>query len=305
LQALESGHTSDWLKGIVTPVVTPFDDEENVDEEALRTVVNFLVRKNVHVLFALGGTSEFYKLSLDERKRVIDIVVDEAHGRKPVIAGCHANATKLSIELAKHSKDAGASGIVILQPYFSRLSDENLLRHYKDINDTVKIPLVIYSETGMVNEPSVEVMDKIADLSNTIGIKLSTYDMERFQRAIRTFGHKINVLAGVEDTMVPGLLAGAVGGVMMASNVAPEYWVKVYELYQHGKVHEAMKMQSEFLQTFFPLGFKYGFHEVLKEGLAIRGVNAGRARRPGSSTLSSAQHREVQKALSDLSLLAT
>lgn len=277
------GRKVDWLKGVVVPVCTPFDDSEDVDEDALRGLVDFLIDKKVNCLFPLGGTSEFYRLSLEERKKIIEIVVDQANGRVPVLPGAHTLSTKLSIEIAKYAEDAGADAVTVLQPYFDKTPKDRLFQHYSDICEAVGIPVMLYAEQGVVNEPSLELISKIADLDDVIGIKLSTSDICRFQRGLELFGHKIAVLVGIEEVFVPGLVVGGAGGIIGNSNFCPEYWAEMYDRFLKGDVKGALELQNKFSRSTHDLIDRYGYHEVIKEALNLRGIRVGRPRRPGGA----------------------
>lgn len=291
-----------WLKGVVVPVATPFNNKEDVDAQALRGLVDFLIEKDVNCLFPLGGTSEFYRLSLNERRKAIDTIIDQANGRVPVMPGVHTLSTKLSIEMAEYAKNAGANAVVILQPYFDELSEEQLFQHYRDICEAVDIPVMLYAEQGVVNEPSLELISKLVELENVIGIKLSTCDICRFQRGVEMFGDKIAVLAGIEDVFIPGLMSGGVGGVIGTANFCPEYWVEMYNLFLKDEVREAIELQKRFSRVTYDLISEYGYHEVIKEALNLRGVKVGRTRRPGV-TLTMETREKIKEMLIELGLI--
>jgi len=279
------------LKGVIVPVITPFEKDEALDEDSLRKVVDFLIESKVNCLFPLGATSEFYRLTQEEKKKVIDVVVDQANGKIPVMPGCHSLATKLSIELARYAKDAGANGICLLQPYgMDTLSEDALFGHFKDVSDAVDLPVMLYSEMGVVNEPSLELVDKLANLSNIMGIKLSTFDMFRTQRGIKLFGDRIAVCTGIESVYLFGLMAGAAGGTLGTANMIPEFWVKMFDLFSKGSVREALDMHNRLTMKIDEILMKYGFGETIREALKIRGIPAGRARRPGKLFPSSARN---------------
>jgi len=285
------GNKEEWLKGVMVPVATPFSDDENVNEEALIRLVDFLIEKGVNCLFPLGGTGEFYRLSLEERKRIIDIVIDQANGRVPVLPGAHTLSTKLSIELAEYAKNAGANAIIVLQPYFGKLSEVQLFQHYKDICESVDLPVMLYANQGVVNEPSLELISKLADLDNVIGIKMGTCNMCWLERGVELFGDKISVLVGMEELFVPGLIIGAVGGVIGTSNFCPEYWVNMYNLFLKGDIQGAIELQKKYSRLSYDLINKYGYHEVIKEALNLRGIKVGSTRRPGVTLTDEAREK--------------
>lgn len=295
-------HKVKWLKGVVVSLLTPFDGDENVDEKRMRGLVDFLIEKGVNCLFPLSSTGEFYKQSLEERKRVIDITIDQANSRVPVLPGCHTLSTKLSIELAQHAKNTGADAVVLLHPYGSfRLSEDLLFKHYQAVSEAVDIPIAVYTEEGFTNDMSIELIDRIADLDNVIGIKLSTANMARFQRGVQQFGKKIAILTGIETVYVTTLSLGGVGGFLGTANMIPEYWVKTYDLFTKGLIKEAQEMQKKFVHMAHALIRKYGYSETVKEALNIRGVPVGRTRRP-SRPITAEARRDISNFLTKLGI---
>jgi dihydrodipicolinate synthase/N-acetylneuraminate lyase len=283
------GRKVDWLRGVIVPVITPFEKNEEVDYESLRSVVDFLIEKKVNCLFPLGGTSEFHRLTQEEKKKVVDIAVDQANGKIPVMPGCHSLGTKLSIELARHAEDAGANAICLLQPYgLDAISEGSLFEHFKDVSQAVDLPMMLYTEE-MVNEPSLELVNKLANLDNIMGIKLSTLDLYKFQRGVRLFGDRIAVCTGMESVYLFGLMVGGAGGTLGTANMIPEYWVKMYDLFSKGLLEEALEMHNRSTMKIEEVTGKHGFREVIKEALTLRGIPAGRTRRPGKPLPASAR----------------
>jgi len=275
------GRKVDWCKGIIVSLITPWDNNEELDEQALRRQIDFLIEKGVHGLFPLSTTGEFFKQSMEERKKVIEIAIDQTKGRVPVLPGCHTLSTKWSIELAKHCKEMGANGITLLHPYgMFPLGEESLYNHYKDVNEATDLPIAVYTEGHITNDMSFDLMSRIADLPNIMGIKLSTTDMERFGHGVQKLSDRIAVLTGMEVLYVPVIMLGGVGGFLGTSNMIPEYWVKVHDLATAGNLKEANDMMVKFNNLAIDLIGKYGFSETIKEGCNIRGLNVGQTRRP-------------------------
>ena len=159
------------FRGSITALITPFKDGE-LDEEAFRTLIDWQINEGTHGLVPVGTTGESPTLSHDEHMRVVEICVETANGRVPVIAGAGSNSTAEAVELTKHAKSAGASGVLVVTPYYNKPTQEGLYRHYKAINDAVDIPQIIYNIPGRsVVDMSVETMARLAKLPNIIGVK--------------------------------------------------------------------------------------------------------------------------------------
>jgi len=269
------------LEGIIVPMVTPFKADEELDEEALRRFTGWLIENGVHGLFPNSSMGEFPKLSIDERKRVIDIVVDEANGRVPVLPGTGDASTKLVLELTKHAKDAGADAAVVVEPYYFKPSEEALFDHYKTINDKIEIPLVVYdipSCTGYQIQP--EMAARLADLQNVVAFKDSSGDMVKFLREIQLAGEKISLLQGIEHLLVSSLLMDAAGGILGIANACPRFVATIYETFKKGEIKEAADMQKRLNATLEVLE-KFDYVLAVKQAVGLQGIQLGRVRKPG------------------------
>jgi len=299
------GRKVDWLKGIIVSLITPFDQNEEINEQALRMHIDFLIEKKINVLFPLSTTGEFFKQSMQERKKVMSIVVDQANGRIPVMPGCHAFSTKMSIELAKYAEDVGADGICLLPPYgMFPLADEALYNHYKDVNEATELPVSVYTEQNVTNDMPLDLLNRLADLPNIMGVKLSTTDMERFQLGVLNLSNRIAVCTGMEQVFVPALTFGGLGGYLGTANMVPEFWVKVYDLFMGGNLRDALELNKKFTFVVTPVVLKYGFSETIKEALNIRGMNMGQTRRPSTKgvMITPKEKEEIRKMLLDLGI---
>ncbi len=167
------------IKGIVVPVVTPFNEDESLDESALRQVVNYLLDNGVHGLFPSGSQGELFSLTTEEKKQVMDIVIDENDGRAFVMPSTGAITTRESIELTRYAEAAGADAVSVITPYFIQPSDEELREHFLRIAESVDIPVLAYNNPGRTGVPiSAEVMAAVAnEAENFVGIKDSSGDL--------------------------------------------------------------------------------------------------------------------------------
>ena len=217
------------FKGSITALITPFRDGK-VDEKAFQSLVDWQIKEGTDALVPCGTTGESPTLSHDEHHRVVDLCIEAAHGRVPVIAGAGSNSTEEAISLTRHAKKAGASATLHVVPYYNKPTQEGMFQHFKAINDAVELPIIIYNIPGrVVVEMNVETMARLGKLPNIVGVKDSTGDVARVVRTRLANGEKFAQLTG-EDANVVGFLAmGGHGAISVTSNVAPGLCAKLHD----------------------------------------------------------------------------
>lgn len=293
------------LKGVIPPIVTPVDAEENIDEKGLRKVIDHVLEGGVHGVFVMGSNGEFYAMNQENQRRAIEITVDHVKGRVPVYAGVGAITTKESIALVKQAKDAGADAVTLLTPMFIKLTDEELYLHFKAIAESTDLSVLLYNNPGKTaNNISVSLIQRLAKIPNIIGIKNTSLDFAQTISFIEATRGEENfeVLAG-SDFYIYGTLAyGGCGCVAGTANVAPRLVCDIYDLYMAGDLQGALKAQYDLL----PLRRSYdigSFPVVMKDCLNLMGFELGHPVRP-------IQHVDEEKMetlrgiLKDLGLLA-
>ena len=184
------------FRGSITALVTPMRDGR-FDEEAFRGFVDWQISEGTHGLVPVGTTGESPTLSHDEHKRVVEVCIEVAGGRVPVIAGAGSNNTTEAIELARFAEKAGADGLLVVTPYYNKPSQEGLYQHYKAINDAVGIPIIIYNiPPRSVIDMSVETMARLFELKNIVGVKDATAKIDRISLQRQAMGPEFNQLSG-------------------------------------------------------------------------------------------------------------
>jgi 4-hydroxy-tetrahydrodipicolinate synthase len=202
-------------------LVTPFKDGK-FDETAFRALVDWQISSGSHGLVPVGTTGESPTLSHEEHRRVIDVCIDEARGRTPVIAGAGSNNTHEAIELARHAEKAGADAALVVTPYYNKPSQEGLYRHFKAVNDAVGIPIIIYNiPPRSVVDMSVDTMKRLYELENIVGVKDATGDVGRVSRQRHAMGPEFIQLSGEDMTALAHMAAGGHGCISVTANVAP------------------------------------------------------------------------------------
>jgi 4-hydroxy-tetrahydrodipicolinate synthase len=269
------------LKGIVVPLVTPFREDETVDEDALRALVRHLIECGVHGLFPIGSTGEFYAVTPDERRRILRLVVDEAGGCVPVYAGAGAVSTLECLAHARMAEEAGADCLVVVTPFYITPTIDELYEHYATIARATSLAVIPYnnpSRTGGVNM-TPDLMARLAGIPNIMGIKDSSGNQAQTMEYVQKCGADFAVFQGRDDLIYPSLVTGAVGGVACVANVAPRAVVEVYDAYVRGDTVRALAVQrtASVLRQALALGT---FPVVIKEAMAMVGLPGGHVRRP-------------------------
>ena len=229
---------TDFIKGIIVPILTPVDKNEVIDEGKMRKQVDFVIDGGVSGILAFGSNGEFYMTEEDEMMKALKIMLNHASGRVPVYMGIGAISTKKCIRIAKAAAAAGADGISVLQPMFLKPTEEELYLHFKRIADAVSdTPMLLYNNPGRTGYTlSANLVERLArEVPNIVGMKDSSGDMtqtEEFIRRTSDIGFKV---FGGKDTLIFGAMVhGAAGCVATTANFIPELVTSIYNLYMDG-----------------------------------------------------------------------
>lgn len=233
-------------------MVTPFDEGGEPDIAAAKAVVERFVEAGVSGISALGSTGEFSHLTMDERKRFAEALVRIVGGRVPLVIGAGAAGTREAIELARHAAEAGADGVLCVSPYYWKVGEEALFRHFRAVTEASPVPVLVYNFpmlTGLDLSPSL--VARIArECPNAVGIKdtvTEPMNTVRILRAVERERPDFAVLAGFEDGILPSLLAGAAGAISGLTNVAPELFVGLVKSAREGDVETAARLHRRAL----------------------------------------------------------
>ncbi|MCB1515211.1 MAG: 4-hydroxy-tetrahydrodipicolinate synthase [Hyphomicrobiaceae bacterium] len=238
------------FKGSNTALITPFRNGA-VDEKALADIVEWQIREGTHGLVPVGTTGESPTLDYDEHKRVIEITIEVAAGRVPVIAGTGSNSTAEAIELSQHAEKAGANGLLIVTPYYNKPTQEGLYQHFKAINDAVSTPIVIYNIPGRsVVDMSVATMARLYELKNIVGVKDATANLARVTQQRLAMGPDFIQLSGEDATALGFMAHGGHGCISVASNVAPRLCADFQNACMAGDFKSALALQDKLMPLF-------------------------------------------------------
>jgi len=210
------------FKGSNVALVTPFKDNK-LDEEAYIKLINFHLENGTNGLVPAGTTGESPTLTHDEHEKVIELCINEANGKIPVIAGTGSNSTEEAIALTKHAEKAGADGALVVTPYYNKPTQEGLYQHYKAINDNTNLPILIYNIPGRcVIDMSVDTMARLFELKNIAGVKDATGDLNRLDQTIKKLGPDFIQLTGEDGLAFEFNKRGGVGIISVTANIAPK-----------------------------------------------------------------------------------
>jgi 4-hydroxy-tetrahydrodipicolinate synthase len=235
------------FKGSITALVTPFKDGA-VDEAAFRAFINWQIEEGTNGLVPVGTTGESPTLSHKEHDRVVEICVQEARGRVPVIAGAGSNSTAEAVAFSQHAEKVGADAVLIVTPYYNKPTQEGLYQHYKAINDAIGIPIFIYNIPGRsVIDMSVDTMARLYELKNIAGVKDATANMARASMQRQVMGQDFIQLSGEDATALGFMAHGGHGCISVTSNVAPRLCAEMQSACLNGDYASALKVQDRLM----------------------------------------------------------
>ncbi len=267
------------VEGIIPAIVTPFNHKGDVEFEYLKNVVRFHLKSGVHGFFVCGSAGEGPLMSLEQRKTVAEAVLKEVANQVPVIVHVGAANTMDAVELAKHANEVGAAAIGAVSPYYFNPDLEGLLAHYKLIAESVDMPVFVYNipkHTGFNITP--EIMKKLCEIENVVGVKESSGNMMQAQEIIESMPKPLIFINGADDLIFATFMVGATAQVSAIANVIPELLVRLYENFKNGEYREALNLQTKINAVKRALDGPP--IAPLKAALELRGIKAGVPKRP-------------------------
>ena len=210
------------FKGSIVALITPFNNDM-LNEENYVKLIHHHLENGTNGVVPAGTTGESPTLSHSEHNKVIELAIRECKGKIPVIAGTGSNSTSEAIELSKHAEKSGADGLLIVTPYYNKPTQEGLYQHYKKINDSVGIPIIIYNiPSRSVIDMTVDTMAKLYELKNIVGVKDATGDLSRVDKQLKAMGKDFIQLTGEDGNALEFYRRGGVGCIGVTANVAPK-----------------------------------------------------------------------------------
>ncbi|MGD0107331.1 MAG: 4-hydroxy-tetrahydrodipicolinate synthase [Rhodopila sp.] len=290
------------FKGSLVALITPMRDDGSVDEKAFSEFVDWQIKEGTAAVVPVGTTGESPTLSHAEHRRVVEIAIEVAAGRVPVIAGAGSNSTEEAIALTRHAKEAGADAALVVTPYYNKPTQEGMFLHYTAIADAVDLPVIIYNiPPRSVVDMSVETMARLARHRNIIGVKDATANLARPLHTRRACGDDFCQLSGEDHTALAFNAAGGVGCISVTANVAPRLCSEMQNAWAEGRLKEAMSLQNRLVPLHDAL-FSETSPGPVKYAASLLGKTTERCRLP-LAPLMGPTREKVKAAMAEVGLL--
>jgi len=268
----------DWFKGIFPALVTPFTEDDQVDEEAFRALIRHLL-PHVNGVVPVGTTGEFVYLSEAEKRLAIDIAIDEVEGRVPVVAGTGCASTRDTIALTQYAQDAGATAALVVAPFYLKPTFNEVYEHFEAVNE-IGLPIILYNIPQCAGTHfKWWTAEGMAYLDNVVGIKDSSGDMPFLMALFEKVKGQIGIFCGHDEIVMAALAAGADGAILASANLIPDIWQKIYAAVRAGDLATAQDWQAK-IQKLVRIVTRKGATQAVKEGLRMMGLDMGDSRHP-------------------------
>jgi len=292
------------IKGIIPPVATPMQANEDLDLPRLKWFLDHLIAEGVHGIFVLGTNSEFYALDEREKQEVIATAVAHVRGRVPVYAGTGAETTREAVRLTKMAEKEGVQGVSVITPYFISPSQQEIYDHYRRIAENTKLPVILYNNPSTCGGLKIDVdtVARLAEIPNILGVKDSSGDLQNTNEYMRVVPDRFSVLQGRDTLIYQAMIFGARGAVPATANIAPRLLVEIYEASLRGDhaAAKAAQMRLNPIRLGLALGTAPG---GVKAALSLMGMSIGPSRSP-VAPLSPDKQQKMRAALEAAGLLA-
>jgi 4-hydroxy-tetrahydrodipicolinate synthase len=275
------------LTGIFTPNLVPLDSRGDINESELRRYVDWLIERGVHGLYPNGSTGEFTRFTVEERRRIIEIVADQTRNRVPILAGAAEANVKETLKACEHYHSLGVRAVAIVAPFYYKLSPASVYAYFAEIGKHTPIDVTLYNIPLFASPIDVPTVQRLADnFERIVAIKDSSGDiphMIRMIQAVRPHRPEFAFLTGWDAALMPLLLIGCDGGTNATSGVVPEITRKLYDLTVAGRLEEARQVQYDLLTLFDTMIYSAEFPEGFRAAVELRGFRMGTGRQPLSA----------------------
>jgi 4-hydroxy-tetrahydrodipicolinate synthase len=260
------------FRGVFTAIITPYDADGDVDKQALKRIINYQIENGIDGLVPCGTTGESPTLSHSEHDRVIDLTVQYADGRVPVIAGTGSNATSEAVRLSQHAEEAGVDALLQVNPYYNKPTQKGLYLHFKAIADSVSIPVIVYNIKGRtgVNVETDTLVRLMSDCENIVGVKEASGNIDQMSAVAQNRVGDFSLLSGDDNMTLKLIQAGGDGVVSVASNLIPRQMVDFVHTALDGDMDKA-QAEEDRLMEFFKALFLETNPIPIKTAMAMQG----------------------------------
>jgi N-acetylneuraminate lyase len=266
------------ITGVIPAMLSTFDEQEQLDLKRSGLLVEHLIASGVHGLYITGSTGEGFLMTIEERKRFAQEVVQRVNNRIPVIVHVGAISTKLGIELAQHAQAIGADAISSVPPFYYQYTPDEIFRYYEDLCSSVDLPMIVYN-IALATLMGNDLVLRLATIDGVCGLKFTGTQHHDMALLKERLGPDFMVYSGCDEMATQGLLAGSDGLIGSFYNIIPDVFLKIYDLCQKGCYTQAMEVQRH-ATRFIVEAVRYGHFGVIKQLLTDSGVDVGPVRRP-------------------------
>ncbi|HEV8353868.1 MAG TPA: dihydrodipicolinate synthase family protein [bacterium] len=308
LRVMKGASAVAHFSGIIPPLVTLFDEDGGIDTEANERHIDFVIDGGAHGVFAMGSNGEAMHLTTEERRSFVELVVQRANSRVPVLVGCASTSTDEAVGYARHAQDAGADGVVVIPPYYWAPNDAAIETHIGAVARAVDLPVIIYNFPAVVgrNIPTALVAKLAAAYANVLGIKETIDSISHIQDVIervKPVKPEFSVLCGNEFHLLNTLLSGGDGAIPAIANFAPQLPVEVYERFRQGRLEEAAASMRRRLGLAELYQLDAPFFVVVKEAMVMLGLLPLAIVRRPAGPLTDANRARLRQMLTSAGLL--
>ena len=290
------------FEGIMTAIATPFRNGA-IDEAALAALIERQIDAGVDGIVPCGSTGESATLSHEEHRRVVEMVVEAVAGRVPVVAGTGSNSTAEAIALTAHARDAGATGALLLSPYYNKPTQEGIYRHYAAVAEETRLPLIVYNIPGRTaSNIAPETLARLAEHEHVVGVKEACGDLDQIAHVVALCPDDFAVLSGDDSLTLPVLSVGGKGCISTTANVVPDEMLALVAAWNAGDARRAQEIHFQLLPL-FDLLFCETNPIPLKTALELMGLIDGEIRLP-LTPLTEANRDRLQVALKDVGVFS-
>lgn len=273
--------TDKRIGGVIPALITPFKKDYSIDEQGLRENVEFVVKNGVNAVIPSGSTGEFYFMSRQERRRVIEITVEQVDGRVPVLAGTAGVSTQETIDYCRDAEAVGADALMIVTPYYSIPTDAEVINHYKEISAATKLPIILYNKpaaTGKALTP--ELVAQLSEIDRVDGIKDTSFSLEMFHAIKKAVGQDFTYIWGSDILVYEALVAGVDGWIGGLINAFPKTCVEMFQAAQRDDLKEVKRLNRILEPAAHFLSSCGKYIASVKASLELVGLNGGTTRKP-------------------------
>ncbi len=275
------------LEGIFTPNLVPFDDAGEINEPELRRYIDWLIERGVHGLYPNGSTGEFTRFTVEERRRIVEIIADQTRGRVPILAGAAEANVKETLRACEYYAGLGVRAVAIVAPFYYKLSPASVYAYFKEIGDHTPVDVTLYNIPMFASPIDVPTVQRLSEeCPRIVAIKDSSGDlphMIRMIQAVRPNRPEFSFLTGWDAALLPMMVIGCDGGTNASSGVVPELTRRLYELSKGNQIDQARRLQYDLVRLFDMMIYSAEFPDGFRAAVELRGFRMGQGRQPLSS----------------------